>query len=287
MVVGHVRVERCAVGPDLHAEDPVAVLHVGEEPVGQAPLSPRVAEATSRAAASSASRRPGAAVASPITISTAQSSIRASCWLISRGLESPAIFCRNGVWSKTKSRSGRSGARGVVEDLAEHLGHAGPACGVRLARVLVGLQRPPHRGEVGEVDAARARGRRSSRPRWTCRRRRPRRARWRARRRRPGWCAPSTTASAACGRAAPSAARSAASVAAISAGERAGNSAAELGGRALRSAGAGASGSVAVSTHHWCPSRPLLRIEVQLPWTSCGCGRGRTCSARCRTPRRR
>ena len=26
-------------------------------------------------------------------------------------------------------------------------------------------------------------------------------------------------------------------------------------------------GSVAVSTHHWWPSRPLCRIDVQLPWT--------------------
>ena len=91
-------------------EDAVGVLHVGGERVREAPRSARVAAATSRAAATSSSRRPGAAVALPITMSTAQPSIRASCLLISRGLESPAIFCRNGVWSKTKSRIGRSGA---------------------------------------------------------------------------------------------------------------------------------------------------------------------------------
>ena len=62
--------------------------------------------------------RRGAAVACPSTINTRQPSISASCLLISRGLESPAIFCRNGVWSKTRSRRTCSGG-GVVEDLPQ------------------------------------------------------------------------------------------------------------------------------------------------------------------------
>jgi len=37
-----------------------------------------------------------------------QSSMRASCLLISLGLVSPTTFCRNGVWSKNRSRTGRS-----------------------------------------------------------------------------------------------------------------------------------------------------------------------------------
>src|SRR3954451_14053688 len=55
------------------------------------------------------------------------------------------------------------------------------------------------------------------------------------------------------------------SVAAIRPGSGAGNSAARSVAAPLRSVGAGASGSVDVSTHHWLPSRPLLRIDVQLP----------------------
>ena len=110
MVVGHVRVECCLVGPDLDAEDPVLVLQVGGEGVGQA----------AAVAAGGRGDRPGRRDQFVATAGggggvadhdqQAQSSIRASCWLISRGLESPAIFCRNGVWSKTKSRTGRSGA---------------------------------------------------------------------------------------------------------------------------------------------------------------------------------
>jgi hypothetical protein len=45
-------------------------------------------------------------------------------------------------------------ARGVVEDLAVHPRHLDLLGGVRLAWVLVGLQRPLHGDQVREVDAA-------------------------------------------------------------------------------------------------------------------------------------
>ena len=80
-------------------------------------------------------------------------SISSSCLRISPGVPSPIIFCRNGLWSKNRSRSGRDRCGDVVEDLAELVGDVDLERGVRAARRLVRFERGAQRDRVGDVDA--------------------------------------------------------------------------------------------------------------------------------------